>query len=137
MNSCRNIWNSNYTISYFLLSNMTIYFYMLSWNIGLKAMRIVAWLSQCILIETFTTNSNSSSKCLIHISSHDVCAMALFFIIISNQRNNIKENRKEQYKLFMMMNTRKTKNKQQRERNWDAILREHKNSERDEQSIKP
>ena len=63
--------------------------------------------------------------------------MALFFIIISNQRNNIKENRKEQYKLFMMMNTRKTKNKQQRERNWDAILREHKNSERDEQSVKP
>ena len=63
--------------------------------------------------------------------------MALFFIIISNQRNNIKENRKEQYKLFMMMNTRKTKNKQQRERNRDAILREHKNSHRDEQSVKP
>ena len=37
----------------------------------------------------------------------------------------------------MMTNPRKTKNKQQRERNRDAILREHKNSERDEQSVKP
>ena len=35
-------------------------------------------LSQCMVIGTFTTNFNSSSKCLTHISSHDVCAMALF-----------------------------------------------------------
>ena len=49
-----------------------------SWNTGLEAMWIATWLSQCIVIGNFITNFNSSSKCLIDIRSHDVCAMTLY-----------------------------------------------------------
>lgn len=58
--------------------NMTIYYYMLILLMEHKIGRNV----NCRLIITMhrhrhlTTNFNSSSNCLIHISSHDMCAMA-------------------------------------------------------------
>ena len=74
----RNIWSSNYTIFYFLPMNMTIYFYMLDSLMEHRIGGNVNRLSQCMVIGTFTTNFNSSRKCLIHISSHDVRVISLY-----------------------------------------------------------
>ena len=64
-----------------------------------------------------------------------------FFFWIGNQKYIIKENSKEKYKLFMMMNNKKrikqiTKIKKKREGNLETNLRENINSEREEQLVK-